>query len=102
MYGVLANRPDRTELKKVTVFLEHSFLNFVKGFTINYTNVAISFYLIDEMLSNNSYMYLYKGIAALVFMCKNKLTVDGEIGTVYNHLVGGINLDKFKNVMICF
>lgn len=64
--------------------------------------MAISFYLIDEMFTNNSYIYLYKGIAAMVFMCRDKLTIDGDQGAVYNYLVSGANLDKFKNILITF
>ena len=54
------------------------------------------------MLTNNSYIYLYKGIAAMVFMCRDKLTMDGDPSAVYNYLVSGANLDKFKNIMIAF
>ena len=54
------------------------------------------------MLTNNSYIYLYKGIAAMVYMCRDKLTVDGDPRAVYSYLVAGANLDKVKNIMISF
>jgi hypothetical protein len=84
------------------VFFEQAFLNIVKPFTVNCTNVAISFYLIDEILTNNSYIYLYKGIAAMVYMCRDKLTDDGDPSAVYSYLVAGANLDRVKNIMISF
>ena len=68
MYGVLVRREDRKEYKFIINFFQETFLLYTKAFTLNFSNVLVSFYLIDEMLTGNSYIYLYKGISALAFL----------------------------------
>jgi hypothetical protein len=47
MYQILVRKPDKTELKLVTTFFEHTFLGLVKSFTINFSNFTVAFYLMD-------------------------------------------------------
>lgn len=67
MYKVLAKRVEKEEMAIVSSCLENKFTTMAKSFTINICSVSLSFYILDEMLKNSSYIYLYKGIAAIIY-----------------------------------
>jgi len=53
---------------------------------VNITSTSISFFIIDEMLKNSSYIHLYKGIAATIYNSREIIyegrdnnTIDGYI-----------------------
>lgn len=86
MYKLLAKRIDKEELSVLASYLESRFLNFVKSFTVNVTNISISFFVVDEMLKNSSYIDLYKAIASTIFCSREIIgeirdtaTIDGFI-----------------------
>lgn len=50
----------------------------IKSLLINVATVTISFYIIDDMLKNGTYIPLYKAIAALSFLSRELLFADSN------------------------
>lgn len=74
MYKILLKKSDKEELDRVVRLLEKSFFTTcVKSLTINIVPITISFFLIDEILKNGTYISLYKAIAIIVFLSRELL-----------------------------
>jgi hypothetical protein len=53
----------------------------IKSLLINVATVTVSFYIIDDMLKNGTYIPLYKAIAILSFLSRELLFVDSNDST---------------------
>lgn len=86
-------------------YLEKKFTTLIKLFLLNVTNITISFYLIDEILKNGSYIYLYKAIAALIFHSREIFYQEKEDNfesAIESHILKNVVLDQVKAAMIAF
>jgi len=85
MYKILLKKSDKEELDRVAKHLEKNFfLTCVKSLLINVASVTISFFVIDEILKNSTYISLYKSITALVFLSRELLFQDPNDPTYLN------------------
>ena len=82
MYKLLAGPIKREELNYLAYYLENNFTSYIKSFTVNMVNITCSFYIVDEMLKNGSYIYLYKSISSLIFCSREMIREQADSGVI--------------------